>query len=770
MLGNFNDEAQMVLNVAKKEMKMLNHPYVGTEHLVLSILNTKSNLCERLNAYGLDYVTFKNEIIKVIGIGTKKNDLFLYTPLLKKVIENSIMDAQENNDGEVTIEHLFSSLLEEGEGIAIRLFIGLNLEIDDMYDEFSNKLIKKTKRNKKKKLLIEDLGINLTELAKRGELDPVIGRDEETKRLLEVLCRRTKNNPLLIGEAGVGKTAIVEEVSRMIVDGRVPDVLLNKKIISLDMASAVAGTKYRGEFEERMKKILKEIEDNSDIILFIDEIHTLVGAGGAEGAIDASNILKPALARGKIRCIGATTIMEYKKYIEKDGALDRRFQKIIIEETDREKTYDIMMKLKPIYEKYHKVKIDDNIVEKIIDLSNKYIYNRHQPDKSIDVLDEVCSKVSLVQNKKSDELYKLQCKLDKITKEKNLYIIEKKIDKAYLCRKEEEKILSLINKLELKNNSKVLREVNINDVASVINIMTKIPVYEILQDNVTVVELIEKKLKDSIVGQDKAIGKLIDITKRIKLGYKDSGCFSMLFVGNTGVGKSLIAKLFAESMVGKNNFIRLDMSEYSDVTSVNKIIGSAPGYVGYEDNKNVLEEIRNKPYSVLLLDEIDKAHYRVINLLYQILDESRIKDSCGNDIRFDNVIIIMTTNTGFENNVVGFNNSNRNVVNNVLKDEFKKAFINRIDDIIIFNDLREEDIRTIINKRIKNLRKKYNGVKISICKSVIDDIIKKCNYIEFGARQIDKIISSYIENIIIDKVINGEFNIRISKLKEINYN
>ena len=404
MLGNFNEEAQMVLNIAKKEMSLLNHPYIGTEHLMLSILNSKSNLCERLKRYGLDYNIFKKEIIKIIGIGSKKSDLFLYTPLLKKVIENAIIDAQENNDGEVTIEHLFSSLLEEGEGIAIRIFIGLNLEIDDMYDEFSYKLIKKGKRNKKKKLLIEDLGVNLTELAKLGKLDPVVGREEETKRLLEVLCRRTKNNPILIGEAGVGKTAVVEEVSRMIVERRVPDILLNKKIISLDMASAVAGTKYRGEFEERMKKILKEIEDNSDIILFIDEIHTLVGAGGAEGAIDASNILKPALARGKIRCIGATTIKEYKKYIEKDGALDRRFQKIIVEEPDNIKTSDILKKLKPIYEKYHKVKIDDSIVEKIIELSNKYIYDRHQPDKAIDVLDEVCSKVSLRSEEHTSEL------------------------------------------------------------------------------------------------------------------------------------------------------------------------------------------------------------------------------------------------------------------------------------------------------------------------------------------------------------------------------
>ena len=770
MLGNFNEEAQMALNEAKVEMNLLNHPYIGTEHLVLSILKSKSNLSERLNDYGLTYDKFKKEIIKIIGVGNKKSELFLYTPLLKKVIENAIIDAKENNDGEVSLEHLFSSLLEEGEGIAIRVFIGLNLEVDEMYDEFSYKLIKKSKRNKKKKLLIEELGLNLTEKAKHGELDPVIGRDEEVKRLLEVLCRRTKNNPILIGEAGVGKTAIVEEVSRMIIDGRVPNILANKKVISLDMASAVAGTKYRGEFEERMKKILKEIEDNSDIILFIDEIHTLVGAGGAEGAIDASNILKPALARGKIRCIGATTISEYKKFIEKDGALDRRFQKIMVEEPDFDKTLSILYKLKPIYESFHNVKIDDEIIKKIIILSNKYIYDRHQPDKAIDILDEVCSMVSLIDDSRNDEIENLNKSLKKITKEKNSYIVDKKIDKAYECRKKEEKILSKLNKLQLDTSNVSNKIIKIEDVARVINNKTKIPVYEIMQDNVTIINNIKDKLKESIIGQDKAIEKLVDITKRIKLGYKENGCYSMMFVGNSGVGKSLISKIYAECMVGINNFIRLDMSEYSDSSSVNKIIGSSPGYVGYDDNKNILEEIRNKPYSVLLLDEIDKAHPKVINLLYQILDEGSIKDSKGVNVRFDNVIVILTTNVGFEDNVVGFNNSNRNIIKNSLKSEFKKAFINRIDDVIVFNDLNENDIIDIINKRINKLKNKYHNVRITISKKVINDIVSMCNYSEFGARQINKIIKSQVEKIIIDKIIEGEKDIRINKLMIENYN
>ena len=355
MFSNFEFEAQNILVKAKIEMNELKHPYIGTEHLVLSILKNDNVVSDKLKKYNLTYDKFKNEIIRIIGVGSRESSLFLYTPLLRKVIENAVLDSKENNDGNVTTMHLFSALLESGEGIAIRIFLGMNINLSEMYDDFSLGLIKKSKVKKGKKMLIEELGVNLTERAKNNELDPVIERDDEIKRLLEVLCRRCKNNPILIGEAGVGKTAIVEELARMIVSGMVPNILKDKKIISLDMASAVAGTKYRGEFEDRMKKILKEIEENPDIILFIDEIHTLVGAGGAEGAIDASNILKPALARGKVRCIGATTLAEYKKYIEKDGALDRRFQKIIIEEPSSLKTKKILASLKPIYENYHKV-------------------------------------------------------------------------------------------------------------------------------------------------------------------------------------------------------------------------------------------------------------------------------------------------------------------------------------------------------------------------------------------------------------------------------
>ena len=768
MLGNFSEEAQIVLNNAKEEMKELKHPYVGTEHLVLAILKENNAVSSKLNNAGISYESFKAEIINIIGKGSKESELFLYTPLLKKIIENAIVDSKDNGTGEVGIETLFSSLIEEGEGIAIRIFIKMNIDMDDIYEYFISKRNKKVKNKRNKKLLIEEIGVNLTDMASKNELDPVIGREEEVSRMLEILCRRTKNNPILIGEPGVGKTAIVEELCNLIVSNKVPDNLKNKKVISLDMASAVAGTKYRGEFEERIKKVLKEIEEDGDIILFIDEIHTLVGAGGAEGAIDASNILKPSLARGKIKCIGATTISEYKKFIEKDGALERRFQKIIVESPRKEKTKEILMKLKPIYEKYHKVKISENIIDEILKLTEKYIYDRNEPDKSIDVLDEVCSKVSIKSNNKKSDMDVLNNKLKELNKIKNDYIIENNLEMAYEYRKEEKNILSQINKLQLNTkNEKTYTEVTVKDVANVISTKTKIPVYEILQDNSKIIKKIERDLSENIIGQEKAINNLINITKRIKLGYKDNKVYSLMFVGPSGVGKSLLAKIYAKELVGINNLIRLDMSEYSDSMSINKIIGSAPGYVGYDDNKNILEEIRNKPNSVILLDEIDKAHPKIINLLYQILDEGEIKDAKGNTIKFNNNLIIMTTNVGYENNSVGFNIEHENQILSSLKSEFKVAFINRIDGIIDFNKLTEENIKKIIKNELLKLKNKYSKYKINISNNVIKEVISLSNYEEFGARKINKIIVSNIENIIIDNIIDNKKEINIDTILNI---
>jgi ATP-dependent Clp protease ATP-binding subunit ClpC len=766
MFGKFDEDAQKILLLAKKEMNELKHPYVGSEHLLLAILKFDNSVSKRLKSLNIDYKTFKNKLVSIVGIGSKKSEWFLYTPLLKRVIENAVIDSRENNAGEVTCEHLFLALLEEGEGVAIRILFSMNVDIGKIHNSFSKKITGKKKQ--KKSLLIEELAVDITKQAKDGELDPVVGREMEIRRILEILCRRTKNNPLLIGDAGVGKTAIVEELGRMISEGNVPDILMNKRILSLDMATMVAGTKYRGEFEERMKKLLLELEETDDIILFIDEIHTLVGAGGAEGAIDASNIFKPALARNKIRCIGATTTSEYKKYIENDGALDRRFQKVYIEEPTEETVKEILMRLKGTYEGYHHVKISEDIIDLIIKLSNKYIYDRNQPDKTIDIMDEVCARVSLQEDNNGKYLYKLQKELGNIKNNKNSLIIEQDFDSAHEYRKMEEQLMNEINNIELKNlNNKIIKEVKKEDVADVIHLRTKIPIYEILNNDFKIFKKISKELKETIIGQDEAINALVDITKRIKMGLKEKGkCYSYLFCGPTGVGKTGLAKAYGKALVGENNVLRLDMSEYAEAHTVSKIIGAPPGYIGYEDNKNVLESIRNRPYSVIILDEIDKAHPAVLNLFFQILDESYIRDSNDKVIRFDNVLIIMTTNIGFNKNTVGFNNDDEEKILSKLKRNLGPEFINRIYKYIAFNKLSKKEIAKIINNRIKILKQRFNTIDIKIDNNVIDELSELSNYIDFGARKIDKIIEDKIEGIIIDKTMCGEKEVVIKTVKE----
>ena len=752
MISNFNEEAQEILTKAKLEMLELKHPYVGTEHLVLAILHSKSKLTERLSNYNLTYQKFKKEILNVIGKGSKKSEFFLYTPLLKKVIENAIMDSKDNNNGIVTTNHLFAGLLDVGEGIAIRIFMSMNLDLDNIYDEFTEKIYN-TNNKKDHVLLIEELGVNLTTKANNNEIDPVIGREKEIKKIEEILCRRTKNNPLLLGEPGVGKTAIIEGLALYISEGKVPPKLQNKQIISLDMASAVAGTKYRGEFEERMKKIIAEIENNDNIILFIDEIHTLIGAGGAEGAIDASNILKPALARGKIKCIGATTTDEYKKHFEKDKALDRRFQIINVEEPSVEETKNILNKLKPLYEEYHHVIISDDIIDKIITLSDKYIYNRFRPDKQIDILDEVCSKLNI---KGNENLINLESNLKVIRDKKELYIKENNIKKAY-----EYKIKETEYKKNIDTNTSK-SHVSINDIATVINNKTNIPIYEILKDNKKTISQIEAYLKNTIIGQDEAINKLINITKRIKLGYKENKCISLLFNGPSGVGKTKLATTFG-SLISKQKVIKLDMSEYSDASSISKFTGSNAGYVGYEDNKYILSKIKDNPNALIILDEIDKAHPKIINLLYQILEDGTITDAKNNFINFKNNIIIMTTNIGKNKNSIGFN-TNEKEINQELKDNFNIAFLNRIDDIITFNSLNKQNITTIINRKIDTLKDKFKEANITISNSVLEEIINESHYTDFGARKIDKIIKNHLENIIIDNLINDNINIHIDSI------
>lgn len=769
MFGNFTEEARGILVRAKEEMSALKHPYVGSEHLLLAILKEENEISKKLKQYHLDYKKLKEEIIRIVGVGTKQSNWFLYTPLLKRVIENAIIDAKENNQGEVTVNHLFSSLLEEGEGVAIRILVGMEIDLDELYAEFSYRFGSNGKSRNGEKLLLEELGVDLTKQAMEGKLDPVIGREREMKRVIEILMRRTKNNPLLIGNAGVGKTAIVEELSRMIAFGEVPPALKNKRIISLDMATTVAGTKYRGEFEDRMRKIIKEIEENDDIILFIDEIHTLVGAGGAEGAIDASNIFKPALARGKLRCIGATTIDEYKTHIESDSALERRFQKVNIEVPTKETVKDILNKLKPIYEQYHFVRISDEMIDLIIKLSDKYIYDRYQPDKAIDIMDEVCAKVSLKESKELKKYNEYNRKLMEIKKKKKEAIMNDDFTLASHHKDEENKLINKINELELllyqKDHQK---EVTKEDIASVIHIKTGIPVYELLQNNKAVVEKIEHDIANKILGQEEAVNQVMKIAKRIKLGYQDENrCYSYLFCGPSGVGKTELSKIFANHLVGEENVVKLDMSEFSEAHTVSKIIGAPPGYVGYEDHRNILDIIRNRPCSVLILDEIEKAHPSILNLFLQILDEGKIKDAKGTIVHFDHVMIVMTSNIGFHDINIGFmEGGNRNVITK-LKEYFSVPFINRIDQVIVFQALQEDTIRKLIIQKSHSFVQKYEkkGIKVSMDSKVIDEMIKEANYPEFGARKLNKIMVDYIENQVIDQLLNNKKECHITSLK-----
>ena len=758
MFNNFTEGARKILINAKLEMQSLKHPYVGSEHFLLAVLKDKNEVSDQLKIYNLNYEDFKKEVIDIVGMGSKSNDCFLYTPLLKRIMETAMIDSRENNNGVVTINHLFQELLEEGEGIAIRIMLGMGLDLDEMYKNFSCKIISK----KKGKLTVEEIGIDLTKKALEGNLDPVIGRDEEIKRILEILSRRKKNNPLLIGEAGVGKTAIIEELSRLISIGEVPRNLKNKRIISVDMASTVAGTKYRGEFEERINKLVKELEENDDIILFIDEIHTIVGAGGAEGAIDASNIFKPALARNKMRLIGATTIDEYKKYIDEDRALERRFQKVYINEPDNKTLKNILMKLKITYENYHHVYINDEMIDLIINLSNKYIYDRKQPDKAIDILDEVCAHVSLKENKQIKKYNLLNKDLKDIINKKKQAILNNNFKVATTYKEQENKLMDKINNLELtiynKNNNHNIKE---SDIIEIISRKSNIPINKLNNNDLRDVKKLEKELKSKVCGQEYAIEELIKAYKQIKLGFKDDNCISFLFAGPTGVGKTLLAKTFASNL--STNVIKLDMSEYSEAHSISKIIGSPAGYVGYNDNKNVLEKVKNNPFSIIILDELEKAHTTIINLFFQVLDEGIIKDASGNIINLKNSIIIMTSNVGYEKSSIGFNN-NKN--KEKIKDIFGLSFVNRIDSIIGFNRLNDNDIRNIVHNKIRNLKNKYKDKKIIISKKTIEEIINESNYFEFGARKIDKIIKSHIEDVVINEIINGSKEVYIKRLKE----
>lgn len=762
MFSKFSEEAQKNLLLAKEEMIKLKHPYVGSEHLLLAILSNKNlSVTKRLQKYEVTYDSFYQQIVKVMGVGNKVTTWFLYTPLLKRIIENAIFDTKERKEKEVTVEQLFMSMLEEGDGVAIRLLIGMNVDIDLLYDDFASKFtIKKNKKDKK--LIINDFAVNFNKRVVVGEVDPVIGRDEEVNRVIEILSRRTKNNPLLIGEAGVGKTAIVEELSRRIENGQVPKFLINKKILSISIASLVSGTKYRGEFEERINKIIKEVEEEGNIILFVDEVHTIVGAGGAEGAIDASNILKPSLARGKIKIIGATTNEEYHEFIEKDKALDRRFQKVNVLEPSNEKTRNMLMTLKPIYESFHNVMISEEIIDYIIELTERYIQNRRNPDKSIDIMDEVCAKASLFNVNKDNLLVEMNNKIKQIIKEKNKAVQQQDFKRASLLKDEQYDLETKLNLRITKSNvKKNVTKITRKQVAEVVELKTKIPIYEISNNSIKMLKTLNSKLKKTIYGQDEIIDTICLYTKRIYLGFRKDKPYSFLLIGPTGTGKTMLVKEYVKLLYGQENFIRIDMSEFKEEYSISKLLGSAPGYVGYNDNNTVMEKIRNHPNSVILLDEVEKACPAVLKVFLQALDEGIVHDAVGRSISFRNTVIFMTSNLGCNVNPIGFTeNSN---YNQLLKDFFSVEFLNRIDKVCTFKNIDFAIIKKIVNNKLNELKKFYykKDINLSFSKKIIDKIIDKSKYLEFGARKVDKIIEEEVENYIMEEIILGNNKISV---------
>lgn len=740
MFSRFTEEAQKILLMMKKEMYELKHPYVGSEHLLLAILHNKDlEITKFLENFQVTYDRCKNEIISVIGVGKKENDWFLFTPLLKRVIESAIVECKDV-DSLITVEGLFIALLEEGDGVANRILMGMNIDIDSLYEKFSNRFVLKNGVSGNK-LLLEDYAICMNKVYNESGFDPVIGRDEIVDRLMEILLRRTKNNPLLIGEAGVGKTAIVEEFVRRIEIGEVPKKLFNKRVYSLSMASLVAGTKYRGEFEERINQIISELESEESVILFIDEIHTLVGAGGAEGAIDASNILKPYLARGKIRIIGATTRDEYNKFIENDRALDRRFQKICVNEMTIEDTENILFKLRDVYESFHGVLIDDEIIKECVRLCERYVAFGRFPDKAIDLFDEACARAALVDDEIDMRIKEYNASIKKVLEDKNKAIINHDYNTASKLKEKEMALEGEFNNYMYEHNPEHLsKNVSIDVLYNIVSKRTGVPMAHLKGINK---EIISKELKDKIFGQDDIIDKVLSLTIKRPKGKKNKPIV-ILLVGKSGLGKTFLVKEYAKLLYNKESFIKLDMSEYKDEFCSSKIIGSPPGYVGYNESKNLLDRIKFNPYSVLLLDEIEKASPSVLKLFLQVFDDGVMTNSKGESIDFSNVVIFMTSNLGMSKNGIGFSNVNRERILDEFKNFVGIEFLNRIDEVLVFNNLDKSVIEKIVRKKLTIFGDKRNLKKLLSTKNV-NKIVEKIDYEHSGARKINRIVEKNIE-------------------------
>ena len=799
MTYKFTKRAEKAIEIANQIAIDFGHNYIGTEHLLYGLLKEGSGVASKvLENQGITPEQVEEQIDLLVGKNeqVEDNSVIGFTPRTKRVIENAFREAKKLGTDFIGTEHLLIGIMREGDSVAVRIMLDLNVNPQKLYNEIIKILNEETssgeaseKRGSSSKTLgsynqtqtLNQYGTDLTKRALDGKLDPVIGRKDEIERVIQILSRRMKNNPCLIGEPGVGKTAVVEGLAEKIIADDVPKQLKGKRVVTLDISSMVAGAKYRGDFEDRIKKCLNEVKKAGDVILFIDEIHTIVGAGSAEGAVDAANILKPSLARGEIQLIGATTLNEYRKYIEKDSALERRFSPVTVSEPSNEDTIKILEGIRDKYEAHHNVKITEEAIKAAVDLSARYINDRFMPDKAIDLIDEAASKVRMKAYSEPDNLKKLEEELASIEKEKEDAIHSQDFEKAATLRDKQhgkqEKLDKEKQKWENKNSKEVLNLTE-EDIAEVISSWTKIPVKKLTQDENEKLKNLEKSLHERVIGQNEAVEAVAKAIRRGRVGLKEPNrpIGSFLFLGPTGVGKTELSKALAESLFGnEDSMIRIDMSEYMEGHSVSKLIGSPPGYVGYDEGGQLTEKIRRNPYSVILFDEIEKAHPDVMNMLLQILDDGRLTDSNGRTVDFKNTVVIMTSNVGArlitDKKTLGFTSKTEENKEDIkeyeetkkdvmqeLKRQFRPEFINRIDEIIVFHKLSKDEMKQIVDIMLKQVTKRMElqNIKLEIEDSVKDKIIEKGIDINYGARPLKRTIQNMIEDKIAEAILDGK--------------
>ena len=795
MMQRFTDDAQRVLSLAQEAALELGHDYVGTEHVLIGLTKVKNGVAAKaLEELGLVTEDIFEAVEQHVGRGNKKATSIYMTPRVKHVLELAIQVANHMNHNYVGTEHILLGLLSDGSGVAVAILRAMNIRSNDIVEAIRSILgSNKGSNNGGQEGLnsnndlgeLSDFATDLNESAKQGKIDPVIGRDTEIQRVIQILSRRTKNNPVLIGEPGVGKTAIAEGLAQRIVTGNVPEILRNKRIISISIGSMLAGAKYRGEFEERLKKAIDEVQQHDDMIIFIDEIHTLVGAGATEGAMDAANILKPALARGEFQVIGATTLDEYKKHIEKDAALERRFQPVQVGEPNEEDALEILKGLRDRYEAFHKAKITDEALKAAVSLSNRYITDRFLPDKAIDVVDEAASKVRMKVFSAAPDVKALEDRLNTVKKEKEAAVTSQDFEKAAELRDEEQSLLKEIGdkKSIAKEKSDQKLIVTEEDIATVVAQWTGIPVAKIAEEESETLLHLEEELHKRVVGQDEAVTAVAKAVRRARAGLKDPKrpIGSFLFLGPTGVGKTELARALASSLFGDESaMIRLDMSEYMEKHTVSRLVGAPPGYVGYEEGGQLTDAVRRKPYSVILLDEVEKAHADFFNISLQVLDDGRLTDSQGRTVDFRNTVIIMTSNLGAkalhknspelgflaakkadsnvdENKGIDFKEAKKSVMDAV-KRHFRPEFLNRIDEMIVFHPLTEEDLKEIVTILMSDVTKRLEerDLQLEISPEAMQLLVKEGSDFTMGARPLKRAIQRLIEDPVSDLILKGD--------------